>query len=448
MHCKSKSSKNEYQPVKDEKVERVISVVAIGCGSRTKIYATLMAQLRGRFSIVAVSDPVAERRRSVKAIYGDPSVPEFDSAEALLQQTQLADLAIIATPDSQHCAQAISAMRRGYDLLLEKPIATSLEDVAKVALEAERLNRKVVVCHVLRYSPFYQKIKSIVDSGRLGKVVSMQATEGVGAFHHAHSFVRGHWRNEEATSPMILAKSCHDLDILQWIAGSPCSTVTSVGGIRYFKQDSAPPNSTASCIESCPHVGHCEYDAHKYLKSESQWLSYVLPDLDAETSQPEATKAWLANSQWNRCVFQCDNTAVDHQVVQLVFENSVTASFTMTAFAKGRTLEIYGTEACLRCGEFYKETFGSDMIISDHFGGTTEQITVDIEELGYRGHGGGDMGLVKALETIMDSQDEKHSAHLVTESVESHLMAFAAHESRKHGGIPVSVADFRTFVCE
>jgi predicted dehydrogenase len=139
---------------------------------------------------------------------------------------------------------------------------------------------------------------------------------------------------------------------------------------------------------------------------------------------------------------------VDHQVVQLVFENSVTASFTMTAFAKGRTLEIYGTEACLRCGEFYKETFGSDMIISDHFGGTTEQITVDIEELGYRGHGGGDMGLVKALETIMDSQDKKHSAHLVTESVESHLMAFAAHESRKHGGIPVSVADFRTFVCE
>ena len=421
-----------------------VSVVAIGCGSRTKIYASLMATLGDQFSIVAISDPEPERRRAIREICGDAEILEFDSAEALLHETQLADLAIIATPDDQHCAQSISAMRRGYDLLLEKPIATNLEDVAKVALEAERLNRKVVVCHVLRYSPFYQTVKSIVDSGRLGSVVSIQATEGVGAFHHAHSFVRGHWRNEEETSPMILAKSCHDLDILQWIAGSPCSTVTSVGGIRYFRPDSAPPDAAASCFEHCPQSGRCDYDAHKYLTTESQWLNYVVPSLDVNGSEPEALKTWLANSQWSRCVYRCDNTAVDHQVVQLVFENAVTAAFTMTAFAKGRSLEIYGTKACLRGGEFYKDTFGADMILSDHFGGVTEKIAVESQELGYRGHGGGDIGLVKALRAIMKTESGGDSTYLIKESVESHLMAFAADQSRNQRGVPIRVGTSRS----
>ena len=420
-----------------------ISIVALGCGSRTKIYASLMATLGAQFSIVAVSDPEPKRRLAIKEICGDASILEFDSAEALLHETQLADLAIIATTDDQHCAQSIAAMRRGYDLLLEKPIATKAEDVAKVEMEAERLNSKVVVGHVLRYSAFYQKVKEIVDSGRLGSVVSIQATEGVGAFHHAHSFVRGHWRNEEATSPMILAKSCNDLDILQWIAESRCSTVSSVGGIRHFRPDAAPPGAAQGCFLGCPQSGRCDYDAQRYLSSESRWLSYVLPALNVDGFRPEATIEWLKQSPWSRCVYHCDNTAVDHQVVQMEFENSVTATFTMTAFANGRSLEIYGTKACLRGGEFYKNNCGWDMTITDHFGGEPEEVRVQANQLGYTGHGGGDFGLVETLHPILTTGDKFNSDFLIAESVESHFMAFAADRSRKQGGAPVRVSDLR-----
>ena len=420
------------------------SVVAIGCGSRTKIYASLMASLGDQFSLVAVADPDPQRRLAIKKICEDATILEFDSAEALLHETQLADLAIIATPDGQHCTQAIAAMRRGYDLLLEKPIATNAEDVAKVEREAERLNRKVVVCHVLRYSAFYQKVKEIVDSGRLGSVVSIQATEGVGAFHHAHSFVRGHWRNEEATSPMILAKSCHDLDILQWIAGSRCSTVSSVGGVRHFRPDSAPPGAAMGCFLDCPQSGRCDYDAQKYLSSESQWLSYVVPTLNVDGLKPEATLEWLKQSPWSRCVYHCDNTAVDHQVVQMEFKNSVTATFTMTAFANGRSLEIYGTKACLRGGEVYKNNCGWDMLITDHIGGGTEEVRVQANQLGYNSHGGGDFGLVDTLQTILTTGDRSSSDFLIAESVESHFMAFAADRSRRQGGALVQVCDIRS----
>jgi len=411
-----------------------LKIAALGCGSRTKIYAQIAALMRDLYEFVAIADPVPERRQAIKQLTGRSDIHEYASAEDFLAEPKQADLVIIATQDHQHREQAIAAMERGYDLLLEKPIATSLEDVLAVERAAIELGRRVVVCHVLRYAPFYKKVKELIESGALGNVVSIQATEGVGTFHQAHSFVRGHWAREEESSPMILAKACHDLDILYWLANSRSRKVSSFAGVAFFKPENAPSGATDNCMNGCPHVGACAFDAHRYLSSEQKWLQYIMPNLAASGQTPGETLAWIKQSPWGRCVYKCQNTAVDHQVTLLEFENNITATFTMTAFAKGRTIEIYGSKACLRGGEFYRETFGCDFVITQHDGSGEERVKVDFEDVGYAGHGGGDYGLMQTLHSVMTSPREQAGEYLISHSTESHRMAFAAHESRMRGG--------------
>lgn len=418
---------------------KILKLAILGCGSRAKIYAEIAATMPQCYEIVAVADPSVERRKAIKVSGKCSAADEFVSAETFLGEPKSADVVIIATQDHQHREQATLAMERGYDLLLEKPIATSLEDVHAVESTATRLGRRVVVCHVLRYAPFYQRIKEIIASGRLGSVISIQATEGVGTFHQAHSFVRGHWAREEESSPMILAKACHDMDILFWLADSNCLKVSSFGGVSFFRQENAPVGAAENCMEDCPHAGSCSYDAHLYLSSERRWLQYIVPSLGTEEGSNEKTLNWLRNSAWSRCAFKCQNTATDHQVVSMQFVNGITATFTMTAFAKGRSLEIYGTKACLRGGEFFRDTFGCDLVITPHGGQGEEKVTVEYENVGYSGHGGGDFGLMRDLYTQLTARELLPNSQFIQDSTESHRMAFAAHASRQNGGIPCTV---------
>jgi predicted dehydrogenase len=284
---------------------------------------------------------------------------------------------------------------------------------------------------VLRYTPFYRKLKQLIMGGLIGRTVSLNAVEGVGAFHQAHSFVRGHWSNTKKSSPMILAKSCHDLDIIRWLVDASCTKVASFGSNSWFHSGNRPDGAPLRCPDGCPVEKDCLYNARRYLEDQEAWLSYVMPGYD--TASREERERWLAGSPWSRCVYQCDNDTVDHQTVNMLFVNEVTATFTMTAFDGGRNIQIYGTEGRLYGGDFLHRVTGHWFVFEPNEG-PRQTFDIAIPAGGYDGHLGGDSGLVSALYEELTGPEESMTSPLEV-SVDSHLMAFAAEESRLAGRI-------------
>lgn len=410
-----------------------LTIACVGCGSRGRTYLTLAAKMNS-FEIVAGADPVQDRVGYVKKISGNPDFRTFNTAKELLSEAKLADVLLVATQDADHFQTCMAALEKGYDILVEKPIATCIEHVLQIEEKATALGRRVMVCHVLRYTPFYRKVKDIVRNGELGEIISVNMSEGVGAFHQAHSFVRGHWGVKEKSTPMIIAKSCHDLDILCWLLETECKSVSSYGDLSYFNGKNKPEGAPFRCTDGCPAAEGCQYNAEFYTTTQKGWLTHVWPLFDNEN--PPGTEEildWLQTSQWGRCVFQCDNDVVDHQVVSMEFENNVTATFTMTAFDLGRNIEIFGTEGVLRGGETVKELTGFEITVKKHSTGELEKYSLDKLEGGYEGHGGGDQGLVKDLYTEMTCEDLSDMQTSITVSAQSHLIGFAAEESRLSG---------------
>jgi len=393
--------------------------------------------LTGRYEILAGADPVAERVNTLKNISENADFQSFSSADELLKQPRLADLMIIGTQDNYHFEPAKKALAKGYHLLLEKPAAQNIDEIKELAAVAKKYDRKIVLCFVLRYTQFYSEVKKLVKSGKLGDIISMRAHEGVDPYHQAHSFVRGHWGKTADSTPMIIAKCSHDTDVITWLMDSPCKTVSSFGGTTYFKESNAPEGATKRCTDGCPHAETCLYSSLRYTSDRERWLDMVYPNPDEERTT-EKTIEWLKESQWGRCVYHCDNDVVDHQVVNMQFENGTTASLSMTAFDAGRTLEIYGTKASLRGGDAIKTQFDTDLVIRDHYDGELEKVTFpELENDGYEGHGGGDHGLMSELDKII-SGDASESA-LIEHSIEGHLIGFTAEESRKQGGVPLAI---------
>ena len=282
---------------------------------------------------------------------------------------------------------------------------------------------------MLRYTPFYRRVKDIITGGALGRIVSFEATEGVEPWHQGHSFVRGHWSVVEKSTPMIIAKSCHDTDILSWLVDSPCVSLGSFGGIMHFRPEQAPAGAPARCTDGCPVGETCLYNAHRYLGDRKNWLEIIYDR--AKTATDAEIVGWLKTSPWGRCVYHCDNTAVDHQTVNMSFANGATGTFTMTAFSEGRDLAIFGTKARLLAGERVKRTAGCDIVIDDHATHTLQRITIDHEKDGW--HGGGDAGLVRSLHAEFSKARAEDMESSLQRSVESHLMGFAAEESRVTG---------------
>lgn len=407
-----------------------LGIAAIGCGHRTRTYAQLAAENRRKYEVTAAADPVPERVDMVRLASGNPEFQSFQNADAILDVPKLADVMIIGTQDRQHHDHAISAMRKGYDLLLEKPIATSLPDILEIQFEAERLERRVLVCHVLRYTPFYKKIKEIVSGGLIGDVICVNATEGVGSWHHAHSYVRGHWAVAAKSSPMILAKSCHDLDIMRWIIDKPCRSVSSEGALNYFRKKHMPEGAPFRCMDGCPVEDKCHYHAKHYSGLQRNWLEHIC-DLDLNTTPEDRVLQWVHESPWGRCVYQCDNDVVDHQSVMLDFEGGVTGTFTMTAFEEGRHLELFGTKARLRAGGYIQEGFQSDILVRFHDGRQDQFFDCKPLQGGYEGHGGGDVGLIDALYEEMTQPSPSQMTSSLEVSVESHRIALAAETARQ-----------------
>jgi len=408
-----------------------LRLAGIGCGGRVRTYFELAAQRPQWYEIVAAADPRPSRLEMARHASGNPALRCFSSDKEILAEPKLADVMIIATQDEYHVQPCLAAMEKGYDILLEKPIATNLRDVLMLERRARELGRRVLVCHVLRYTPLYATIKELIGRGVLGDIVAVHASEGVGAWHQAHSYVRGHWSVVERATPMIVAKSCHDMDILAWLIDRPCVWVASYGELQYFTAAHAPEGAPLRCTDGCPVGGTCMYNALHYLGKQKGWLQWIY-DRAHSASDAEIT-AWLAQSPWGRCVYHCDNTAVDRQVVALSFEGGIVATFTMTAFDEGRNIIVMGTKGVLRGGRATRQGYGCDIIVEEHASGTCTPYSTTALHGGYDGHEGGDAGLMQALYHEMTASEPEQMRSSITRSVQSHVMAFAAEQSRITG---------------
>ncbi len=408
--------------------------VLIGAGQRGMVYAGIAFAKGHPIAAVAEKDPV---KRAVAAErFGIPAERCFAAAEELLAQPRMGEAAIIATMDRDHYGHAIPALEKGYHLLLEKPISPVPEEALEIERVAERTGKTVTVCHVLRYSPFFREIKQVIDSGEIGRVITIQHNENIGNYHIAHSFVRGNWRRSDTASPLIMQKSCHDMDLLVWLTGSACKRVSSFGDRTYFREENAPEGAALRCAD-CPLQDSCRFSAYRcYLPVMGNWPATVLTEDQTEQGLRDA----IRTGPYGRCVFHCDNTVCDHQVTLLEFENGVTATFNLSGFTNrmARTLKIMGENGEIRASEF-----DNVIEVSGFAGNGSERCTsrVIYPEVTSSGHGGGDSGIVEDFLARMEGSKQEAVSD-IRYSVESHMMACAAEEARLTGTV-VDIGDFR-----
>jgi len=408
-------------------------IIIVGAGNRGyEVYGRYILKNPNVMRVVAVAEPIDERRERLAMEHGILKELCFKTWEEVFEKEKFADGVIIATMDRMHVEPAVKALEKGYHVLLEKPIAVDIDGLRKLFHSTKGAKSSVTVAHVLRYTPFFRKIKESLN--HIGKIVGMNLVENVGYFHFAHSFVRGNWRNSETSAPSILAKSCHDMDILYWLVESNAKTISSFGNLVHFKPENSPKNSPERCIYGCPVEDDCPYDAKKiYLTDYTGWPVSVI-SLDMSLSS--RIKA-LQDGPYGRCVYRCDNNVADHQIVNILFENGVFASFTMTAFTSRitRIIYIYGTH-----GEIFGD-LEKGLIKIFKFGG--EEITMNVKASG--GHSGGDEGVMKEFLKVLKGE-KKEPLTSIEASVESHIMALAAEESRKNGGKPIELETLRSQV--
>ena len=412
-----------------------LKVIVIGAGSRGICYTDIMVNHPEKFKVVGVAEPIKERREYIKEKHGVQQERCFDTWEKILNIPKFADIAIISTMDRMHLAPAIKALESGYDLLLEKPVTPTAEDCAVLLKKARETGRKIMVCHVLRYTKFFMKLKEIIDSGLLGKIMTVDHIEAVGHAHQSHSFVRGNWGNSKESSVMLLQKCCHDLDILQWLLGKECKQIQSFGSRDYFRRENAPANSPERCVDGCPESENCPYNAIKlyYDDKGNNWFRGTATKLPNPTDE-EVMEA-LKTTQYGKCVFKCDNDVVDHQTVNMVFDGGTTVSLTMAAFNKGgRETRIMGTKGELRA---VMDAPGDKAIsFFDFTTCKTSDIDTSLSVAGdsiVSGHGGGDEGIINALYGYLTGELKAEEVSEIEISCKNHMLVFAAEESRING---------------
>lgn len=420
-----------------------VTFAICGLGVRgLEAYASFQKRHPEKMKIVAGADPDPERRSMLQQAYNVPAGQCFTGAEALLAQPRLADVMIIATQDRQHVPQALAALDKGYHLVLEKPISPHLEECLALREAAHRAQRVVVVCHVLRYTAFYGALHSLLQQGSVGKIESLDAVEHIGYWHFAHSYVRGNWRRTEDSSPMILAKSCHDMDIIRWLMDAPCESVSSYGSLDWFRPENAPPGSTDRCLGGCADKAGCPYDAEKiYIDSEQtgvrhgniEWPCSVL----ANYPTPENILTALHTGPYGRCVYRCDNDVVDHQVTAMRFAGGATATFTVCAFTEQcyRSIKVMGS-----MGEIDGD-MDANILRVRRFGQAPEILELGSLPDQFAGHGGGDERMMEQVCDMIASGGTEGLTSIDV-SVDSHVMALAAEHSRLHGGTAVAVERF------
>jgi predicted dehydrogenase len=419
---------------------KILSVAFIGCGARGQMYSELAAEMKDKFRIVAAADPVKERVERIKELSNPDDFKTFNSAEELFAHPRLADILVISTQDSSHFENCKKAIELGYDILLEKPVATQPNEIFELEKYAQGKKSRVMVCYVLRFNPAYIKVKEIISSGMLGDIVSMNYVCGVSPWRMAHSFVRGHWAVMEESAPTILAKACHDTDMIQWLLGRKCLSLSSYGALNHFTPANAPKGAPIHCVEGCEAAEWCIYNALRYAGDKKQpWLPQIYDKTG--TAGKEEILEWLKTSPWGRCVYRCGNNALDHQVVSMLFEENITCTFTMTAFETGRHIEIYGTKGVLKGGAAYRDLFKSEITFIPYNGEVkTFNVTGKMDSVRLRHER--DKRLIEKLysEMVKPAGEEINSS--LSDSIQSHIIAFAAEKARLNNCV-VNIDEFQ-----
>ena len=405
-----------------------LKFILIGAGDRGTTYANLGSEFCPEFELVGVADPDPVRRNYIKEKFSLPDSVCFECWSQILAQPKFADAAIIATQDQLHFEPAMKAISLGYHLLLEKPAAPTPEQCLQISLAAQKKGVEVMVCHVLRFTPFFRLLKQLICEGRIGKVMNIAYAECVGNVHQSHSYVRGNWHKLADSAPMLLAKSCHDLDIIQWLLGEKCVRLSSFGSLSYFRSENMPEGAPERCIDGCPAESTCPYSALKIYKARN-FPSFVKTATRKHEPTDEDILKTITETNYGKCVFRCDNDVVDHQVVNLEYESGATVSFTMSAFNRGgRQLRIMGTK-----GEIIAWMSADSVSLYDFETRSTTKINIAdavTDEHISGGHGGGDRGIIRTFCKYMTGNYDGNSVADIETSIENHLTCFAAEEAR------------------
>lgn len=416
---------------------KTVTAVVIGAGDRGRhVYGTYALEHPEELTITAVAEPDEQRRREFQSLHGIPEERCFTGYEQLFCEPRLADAAFICTQDGMHYRPALLAKQAGYHVLLEKPISNTAEECVRIWKDCAREGEEeqvFAICHVLRYTPFFLQIKSMLEAGAVGRLANIQYEEDIGFYHFAHSYVRGHWRDSAASSPLVLAKSCHDLDILRWLVGSRPAAVSSSGSLLEFRPENSPPGAPEYCALGCPAAKQCPYNAVRLY----HWFkpgNFLRDIVELEDPAHDLGHA-LFHSGYGRCVYRCGNNVPDHQTVNLTFENGVEAQLTITAFSSKitRNVRIMGSR-----GEIVGDMARNTISYTDFATMKKTKIRLDVPP---EGHHGGDRGLTGSfIESIASGKSALPTG--LSQSLESHLMAFAAEKARTEH----LVVDFQAFI--
>ena len=409
-----------------------ITVIIVGAGSRGSSFARFVAEHPDLARVVGVAEPRPFYRQRMADQHSIP--PENTAADwpALAAQPKFADAVIIATPDRYHVEPAVAFAEKGYAMLLEKPMATNAADCRRIVEAVEKNRILFAVFHDFRYFNYTKVLKETIDAGLIGDVLSIQHLEPVGYWHYAHSYVRGNWRNEAESSCMLLAKSCHDIDWLRYILGQRCVQVSSFGSLTHFKKSQKPAQAGQAlrCLD-CAYEADCPYSAKRFYMDRLNTGSLGWPlDVVTPTFTEEAVLQALREGPYGRCVYECDNDVVDHQVVNLLYENGATASFTMTGCSEyaDRKTTVFGTRGELR-GDL------SQLVHYDYLTGKTQVIDTTPPNSPTGGHWDGDINVLKAFMYAVATGDTSHILSGARETLETHLTVFAAEQSRLEGRV-------------
>lgn len=416
-----------------------VKVMVAGLGSRWTAYEAFCEKFPEDMKIVALADMSDAKLSEYGERYGVPAKNRFHDALEMFRAGIDADGVIICTLDHQHHEQSIAAMKAGYHLVLEKPVAIEKDHCREIRDVARETGRKVVVCHELRYTPFYQTVKKIIDSGDIGDILTIQAMERVEYWHQAHGFVRGNWRNSESSCPMILAKSCHDTDILSWLCGRKCVRLSSFGSLKHFTRANKPEGAAERCLH-CKYVNDCPYSAKiEYIDRVAGGYNGWPIDVVQKNATVESITEELKTNPYGKCVYDFDNNVVDHQVVNMWMEDDVAISFIMSSgnSKSGRTIKVMGTHGDI------EGDFGANTVELNIFGKGSEKIDVSKMGAADSGHGGGDYRMLMDFVEIVRNGDAGNTTYAGIEgSVDAHLISFAAEESRINNGAVIEMAEY------
>lgn len=414
------------------KRSKPITAIIVGAGHRSIGYANYSLKHPDELKIVGVADPNEFRRKHAAEKYGFEPDMCFESAKELAAKPQMADAIINGTMDTEHVPTAIPLLETGYDMLLEKPIATSEQEVRQLYATAGKCGSTVMICHVLRYAPFYAEIRKRVAAGEIGDLQSVMTVENVSYHHMATAFVRGKWNRNECGSTMLMSKCCHDLDLITWMkSGIPPKAVASFGSLTYFKPENAPEGSGTRCVLDCKIEATCPYSAKKNYIEQGIWGFYAWECIeDEEQTEENKLRSLRENNPYGRCVWKCDNDVVDHQTVSIEFSDGSTASHNMIGGTSRpcRSIHLIGTK-----GEIQGVMEEGAFIIRHpdaRRGHEYSEERIDTNVTG-DAHGGGDLLLVRDFVRTLLGEPRSISCTSLEDSIYGHLMGFNADKARE-----------------